>query len=487
MLHRNVLRAAMAAAVLLAAACDDGTGPAARPASLALASREVSLADGGVDTLAATVLDPRGRPIEGAPVRWTVSDTAVAVVDSSGVLTGNRPGTTFAFATLALQGGSSLRDSARVTVRTTPAKVEVVGRGFIPPAGETFPVQFRVLDRRGQPLPGIEVRFAVTRGTATLTRATAVTDSAGVVSVAARTGTESIDVDVSASVEGVATPASYNLRFPRAVGGLEPDGPLVLTPGCPASLLLRVRDPSTGETLTGQTAAYSVEDSTVVTLADGTGSGTLRGVIRTAVGARVGTTRVVARWLGGILTDTVVVRVEAPVPTRLSLGSDLVLGVGGLAPATARLHDQCGTEYRGPAEITYRSLDPAIVAVAAPEGPDDPADVVAVGPGVGRLVAESGGLRDTLRVTVQDVRLLPADPTIAVGGTATFRAVRTDASGNQVEVPLLGLYTFYLPTPIVSVDSNTKTVRGLAPGTVRIQGVVAGSLTIGTTVRVVAP
>lgn len=485
MLHRNVLRAAMAAAVLLAAACNDGTGPAPRPTSLALASREVSLADGAVDTLAATVLDQRGRPIEGAPVRWTVADTAVAAVDSAGVLTGSRPGTTFAFATLAVEGGSALRDSARVTVRTTPARVEVLGRGFIPPAGETFPVQFRVLDRRGQPLPGVEVRFAVTRGTATLTRAAAVTDSAGVVSVAARTGTESIDVDVSASVEGVAAPASYNLRFPRAVGGLEPDG-LVLTPGCSGSLLLRVRDPATGETLGGQTAAYSVEDSTVVTLADGTGSGTLRGVIRTAVGARVGTTRVVARWLGGILVDTVVVRVDAPVPTSLSFGSDLELGVGGLSPVTARVLDQCGPEYRG-AEITFRSLDPGIVSVAAPEGPGDPADVVAVGPGVGRVVAEAGALRDTLRVTVRDVRLLPADPTVAVGGTATFRAVRTDASGNQVEVPLLGLYTFSLPTPIVSVDSDTKTVRGLAPGTVRIQGVVAGSLIIGTTVRVVAP
>ena len=486
MLHRNVPRAARVAAVLLAAACNDGTGPAPRPASLALASREVSLADGGVDTLAANVLDQRGRPIEDAPVRWTVADTAVAAVDSAGVLTGNRPGTTFAFATLALEGGSALRDSARVTVRTTPAQVEVLGAGSVPAAGETFPVGFRVLDRRGQPLPGIEVRFAVTRGTATLTRSTAVTDSAGTVSVAARTGTESIDVDVSASVEGVAAPVSYTLRFPRAAGGLEPDG-LVLTPGCPGSLLLRVRDPATGATLLGQRAAFSVEDSTVVTLVDGGGSGTFGQVTRTAVGARVGTTRVVARWLGGILADTAVVRVEAPVPTSLSLGSDLVLGVGGLAPNTASVHDQCGPRYAGPAVITYRSLDPGIVSVAPPEGPGDPADVIAVGPGVGRLVAESGALGDTLRVTVQDVRLLPADPTVAVGGTATFRAVRTDASGNQVEVPLLSLYTFYLPDPIVSVDSGTKTVRGLAPGTVRIQGVVAGPLTIGTTVRVVAP
>ena len=33
------------------------------------------------------------------------------------MLTGNRPGTTYAFATFALQDGGSLRDSARVTVR----------------------------------------------------------------------------------------------------------------------------------------------------------------------------------------------------------------------------------------------------------------------------------------------------------------------------------------------------------------------------------
>ncbi len=486
MLHRNVLRAAMAAAALLAAACGDGTGPAPRPTSLALGSREVSLGDGAVDTLAATVLDQRGRPVEGAPVRWTVADTAVAAVDSAGVLTGNRPGTTYAFATLALEGGSALRDSARVTVRTTPARVEIVGRGFVPPAGETFPVHFRVVDRRGQPIPGIEVRFAVTRGTATLTRAAAVSDSAGAVFVAARVGAESIDADVSASVEGVAAPASYSLRFPRATGGLEPDA-LVLTPGCPATLLLRVRDPTTGATLLGQTAAYSVEDSAVVTLADGGGSGSFRGVIRTAVGAKVGTTRVVARWLGGIFADTATVRVEAPVPTRLVFGSDLELGVGGQAPTGATVHDQCGPEYRGPAEVTYRSIDPGVVSVAAPEGPGDPADVVAVGPGVGRVVAESGALRDTLRVRVADVRLLPADPVVAVGGTVTMRAVRTDASGSPVEVPVLSLYIFYTPDPIVAVDRETRTVRGLAPGTVRVLGVVEGFLTIGTTVRVAAP
>jgi hypothetical protein len=485
MFHRNVLRAAMAAVVLLAAACGDGTGPAPRPTSLAVSSREVSLGDGAVDTLTATVLDQRGRPIEGAAVRWTVADTAVAKVDSAGVLTGSRPGTTFAFATLALEGGSTLRDSARVTVRTTPARVEVIGRGFVTPAGETFPLQYRVLDRREQPLPGIEVRFAVVRGSATLTRTSAVSDSAGVVSVAARVGTESIDADVSASVEGVATPAVLTLRFPRATGGLEPDA-LVLTPGCAATLLLRVRDPATGETLGGQTAAYSVEDSTVVILQEGTGSGTFRGVIRTAVGARVGTTRVVARWLSGILVDTAVVRVEAPVPTTLVFGSDQALGVGGQTTTGATVHDQCGPAYQGPAEVTYRSIDPEIVSVTAPTSPGERATVVALRPGLGRVVAESGALRDTLRVSVADVRLLPADPTVAVGGTVTMRAVRTDASGSQVEVPLQNLYTFFTPAPIVSVDRETRTVRGLAPGTVRVLGTVDG-LTLGTTVRVVAP
>lgn len=485
MLHRDVLRVAMAAAVLLSAACDDGTGPAPRPTTLALDSREISVGDGGVDTLTATVLDQRGRPVEGAAVRWAVGDTAVAKVDSAGVLTGNRPGTTYAFATFALQDGGSLRDSARVTVRTTPARIETVGRGFVTPPGETFPVEFRVLDRRGQPLPGIEVKFAVVRGSATLTRAGAVTDTAGKVSVAARVGTETIDVDISASVEGIATPATYPLRFPRATGGLEPDA-LVLTPGCPATMLMRVRDPATGETLLGQSAYYSVEDSTVVTLRDGTGSGSFRGVTRTAVGAKVGTTRVIARWVNGILSDTATVRVEAPVASRVDFGSSGALGVGGESATVAHVFDQCGVQLPG-AAITYRSLDPDVVSITAPTEPNGLAVVTALKPGVGRLVAEAGALRDTLRIDVADIRLLPAEPTVTVGGTVTFRAVRTDASGNAVEVPLLNLHTLFGSAPIVSVDSGTRTVRGLAPGTVRVMGVVDGPLSIGTTVRVVAP
>lgn len=489
MLPRNVLRAAMAAVVLLAAACGDGTGPAPRPTSLAVSSREVSLGDGAVDTLTATVLDQRGRPIEDAPVRWTVADTAVAKVDSAGVLTGSRPGTTFAFATLSVEGGSALRDSARVTVRATPAKVEVIGRGFVTPVAETFPLQYRVLDRRGQPLPGVEVRFAVVRGSATLTRTTAVSDSAGVVSVTARVGTESIDADVSASVEGVATPAVLTLRFPRATGGLEPDA-LVLTPSCPATLLLRVRDPATGETLLGQSAAYSVEDSTVVILQEGTGSGSFRGVIRTAVGAKVGTTRVVARWLNGILVDTAVVRVEAPVPTLLRFSSIPALGVGGQTATVASVSDQCGVQRRE-TPVVYRSLDPEIVSVTAPTTPGELATLVGLKPGLGRVVAESGALRDTLRVTVADVRLLPADASVAVGATVTYRAVRTDASGGQVEVPVSNLSAGSGSEGTVAVDRESRTVRALAPGTARLLGVVSdgagGTLSIGTTIRVVAP
>lgn len=399
MLHRNVLRAAMAAAVLLSAACDDGTGPAPRPTTLALDSREVSVGDGAADTLTATVLDQRGRPVQGAAVRWSVGDTAVAKVDSAGVLTGNRPGTTFAFATLSLEGGTSLRDSARVTVRTTPAKVESLGRGFMAPPGETFPFRFRVLDRRGQPLPGVEVKFAVARGSATLTRTSAVTDTAGVVSVAARVGTETIDADISASVDGVATPAYYLLRFPRAAGGLEPDS-LVLTPNCTRTLLMRVRDPATGETLTGQTAAYSVEDSTVVTLRDVIASGTFRGVLRDATGARVGTTRVVARWLGGILVDTAVVRVEAPVPTRLRFSfNPESVAVGAQAGNRAIVTDQCAVPQEN-AQVVYRSLNPDIVSVTAPTQPGGLVGLNGLKQGEGRVVAEAGALADTLRISV---------------------------------------------------------------------------------------
>ncbi len=483
MLHRSVLRAALAALVLASAACEEGTGPAPRPASLQLSTRELSLADGGADTLAVTVLDARGQPVPGHPVAWTVSDTVVASVDAAGVVRGRRPGTAYVVASVSREGAPALRDSAFVVVASPFPRIEPMGMYGAAAEGETQPIVFVFRERGGGGRPGVELRFTVVRGTATLVAERAVTDSVGVARARLVAGAGSIDADVQATAAEVDPPAVFTVKYARAGGGLDPD-PLVLTPGCTQWIRLRIVDPATGQETTGTSAAFSGADASVVGLSVPMISGTYRGTTMSVTGRSLGQTRLVARWLYGNLTDTATVRVEEPRPAKVQFSFRTeTVGIGGRAGNRAWVYDQCGPAMQG-TPASYRNLDPDVVSLAAVEG-----TLVATGlkPGTARVVAEMGALRDTLRVDVQAVRLLPADTTVAVGATVTYRAVRVDASGNGTPVPLLNFYAFTGQGAVVSTDSREMTLKALAPGTAELGGVVAGPLGIGTRVRVVAP
>lgn len=475
--------ATLLVAALLAAGCRDGTGPAPAPARIQLSEHALALDEGRSAALAATVLDDRGREIEGVPVQWSTSNASVVSVDASGLLRGESAGTGYVIASVA-GGGAGLRDSAAVTVSAVPATIE--SGTWIPGThapGRTPEIGFRVLDRRGSPVPGVTVSFFVVRGTGTLTSPTAVTSSAGVAAVALELGTTGVDATIEARVDGVEQSGSFLARYLVGAGGLDPDS-LALTPGCTQPIRLRIRDPGTGQELPGQTAEFTLADSSVASLAPDT-AGSSSGVTRLVTGVKAGETRLVARWTAGALIDTAVVRVSAPVPTRVRFasGADTV-GIGGRTGAAARITDQCGATLEDQ-PVTYRSLDPAVVEVGTPDTASGVVQVTGLKSGLGRVEAASGALRDTLRVEVLDVRLLPADTTVAVGATVTYRIVRVDASGDTVSVPVADLAS--PDTSVASVDSEAATVTALAPGTAEIRGETEDGVKVGTTLTVAAP
>jgi acetyl esterase/lipase len=82
-----------------------------RPGSVSVSPSTIAVLAGQTVQLTAAVLDQHGTPIEGAPVKWSSSDTRVTAVDSGGLLIAGRPGTATITATLGEASGS-----AKVTI-----------------------------------------------------------------------------------------------------------------------------------------------------------------------------------------------------------------------------------------------------------------------------------------------------------------------------------------------------------------------------------
>jgi hypothetical protein len=131
-----------------------------RVAALHLASDSaVDVAEGEVRTVSLRGTDARGHVLGLADQRvtWRSGDSLVAVVDSTGRVTGVAAGRTTVAASVS--GISALMP---VTVVAQPGALTVVGgSGQDAPAGTTLPtpVVVRLTSRRGRPLPGVPVRF----------------------------------------------------------------------------------------------------------------------------------------------------------------------------------------------------------------------------------------------------------------------------------------------------------------------------------------
>jgi len=110
-------------------------------------------------------------------ITWRSGDTLVAVVDTSGALTGVSAGRTTVAASVAGVSAQML-----VTVVAEPGALSVVsGMGQDAPAGTTLPVPVvvRLVSQRGRPLDGMLVRFRRLDGAGAADVASATTDHEG--------------------------------------------------------------------------------------------------------------------------------------------------------------------------------------------------------------------------------------------------------------------------------------------------------------------
>jgi hypothetical protein len=137
----------------------------------------VSVPEGEQGTVSVVAFDSRGHIVRGRAVTWTSDDTTIAVVDSSGIVTGRALGRTFVHAAV-----DGLAAAHTVTVFATPAAVVATdGESQHANAGTPLPQQvvFRVLSKKGRPVSGATVRFRGVDGMGSAEPPTATSDMQG--------------------------------------------------------------------------------------------------------------------------------------------------------------------------------------------------------------------------------------------------------------------------------------------------------------------
>src|SRR5438067_360427 len=125
-------------------------------ASVAVSPASASVQVGQTVQLAATPRDANGNPLSGRAVSWASSNTAVATVSGSGLVTGVTAGSATITATSEGQGGT-----ATITVSTVVvASVTVRPATAAVAAGRTVQVVATPKDANGNPLSGRTVTWA---------------------------------------------------------------------------------------------------------------------------------------------------------------------------------------------------------------------------------------------------------------------------------------------------------------------------------------
>jgi hypothetical protein len=197
-----------------------GTDPRI-PTSVTLSTFMVSFAAlGQTQQLSPSVTDQDGNALP-ATVTWSSSNTGVATVSQSGLVTAVGAGSADVTAT-----AGSASATAQITVVQTPTQLlKVSGDAQTATAGTTLPAPLvvQVNDAGGNPIPGRTATFTVTQGDGSTGSATVATGTNGRASTTFTTGTASgspqgVSVSIAAtallvsfSATAAADPTTFNI------------------------------------------------------------------------------------------------------------------------------------------------------------------------------------------------------------------------------------------------------------------------------------
>lgn len=450
-LRRTITWIAVAAAWSCGGASVTGVDATPGISSIAVSPSSLTLALGGEAPLQATVLDASGHSRADLPVVWSVRDTAIARVSSSGVVTARGVGNT----QIAASAGG-LSAIATLAVQPPPVAsvvVQPLTQALVLGEGATYTATPR--DVNGTPLSGRVVTW------------TSSDDAVATVSQDGQVATHAVGTaTVTATSEGVSGSATVTVSpVPVASVSVQPAS-AALTVGATFALTALAKD-ATGAPL-DRVVTWSSDDPAVASVSTS-------GVV-TAVAP--GSATITARSDGKSGTAAVVVS-RAAVSSVSIAPANASLAVGGTVALASTVKDAAGTVLTD-REVSWISSDLHVAMVSAS------GVVTGVTPGSATISAASEGKVGTSAVTVlarpiASVTVQPATANVQVGGTTALTATVKDAVGAVVPDAVV---TWTSGSVAVATVSTTGVVTGRAAGTTTISA-TSGGHTGSATVTVV--
>lgn len=406
--------------------------------------------------LTATVKDTGGKVVTNHPVTWTSSNSLVASVSSSGVVTGLLPGTATITASADGKSGSSL-----ITVTLIPVgsvTVSPASQGLL--ATQTFPLVVTVKDSLGA-----IVTDRIVTWTSSNTGAATVSSLGVVTAVAPGTATITATSETKSGTSAISvTPVPVGIVVvspPK--DSLQPTGTVTLT---------AITEDSAGGVLTGRTVTWSSSTTGVATVSS-------TGLV-TAVA--LGTATITATSEGK--SGTSAITVQAPVASVAVAPATKTILVTQTAAFTPTIKDAQGNVLTG-RTVTWTSRHTNVATVNATTGV-----ATGVAPGTDTVVATSEGKTGIAElivnpVPVASVAIQPPSPdTVFISYTRQLTATAKDSAGGT----LAGRTIAWLSrnTAIATV-SATGLVSGLTAGSTRIVATSEGKADSVTLISRAAP
>ena len=443
----GLVTAAANGAATITATAGSASGTAAVTVAQTVSTVEVSPAADTVverDTVRfdAEAVDANGHAVAGAEFTWASGDTSVAVVDTSGLVTGRSAGEV---AVTATSSGVTGR-GALVVEEPVPTTVSVAPDSLAFTAlGDTLHLMAEVRDQIDRVMEGEPVAW-----TSADTMVAAV-DAAGLVTAAAN-GVATITA-TAGSASGTAA-----VTVAQTVSTVEVS---------PAADTVVERDTvrfdaeavdANGHAVAGAEFTWASGDTSVAVV-DTSGLVT---------GRSAGEVAVTATSSG--VTGRGALVVEEPVPTTVSVAPDSLAftALGDTLHLMAEVRDQIDRVMEGE-PVAWTSADTMVAAV------DAAGLVTAAANGVATITATAGSASGTAAVTVAQtvstVEVSPAADTVVERDTVRFDAEAVDANGHAVAG---AEFTWASGDTSVAVVDTSGLVTGTSAGEVAVTATSSG-------------
>ena len=414
---------------------------AAPVASVTVTPPSASINVGQTATLTAQTLDGSGGVLTGRGVAWSSSNTQVATVSQSGVVTGVAPGSATITATSEGKSGT-----AAITVSAVPVATVTVAPATLPlTVGQTGTLTATTRDAANNILTGRAVTWSSSNtNVATVANGTVTAVAPGTATITATSEGKS----GTATVTVTAVPVASVTVSPTTAS---------LTTGQTQQITATPRDVA-GNALAGRTVTWQTGNAAVATV-------TQAGLI-TAAGP--GNTTVTATSEGK--TGTVTVTVAAPaVGSVLVTPTSATVNVAFTTPLSATVLDVNGAVIQG-ASVSWSTDKPATASVS------QSGVVTGVAPGTATITATSGGKIGTAAITIQ---LAPVATVTLTPSQLNLRDRNGERNGQLTATLRDALGNILSGRQIAWSSSNTQVATVTQTGAVTAQD--RGSATITAT------